>query len=174
MKTYLLLLLLITASVSANTITPLEMARMRSILHLPTPATSFQQKAPPQAILFISLGMPLQALRQYARQSATLGVPLVIRGLYHHSLHVTGERVFTILNPPHQPKIKSGIEINPLWFRTYAVHVVPTLVVANGFHIARVEGNIPLSASLHMIARQSRLASVRKVAVAILEAHHEK
>lgn len=172
MKYFGLFLLLITLGVGAQTVTPREIARMREVLHLPRPMASTMQKAPPQAILFISLGMPTEVLRQYARQSAAYGVPLVIRGLYHHSLHLTGERVFTILNPPHKPKIKSGIEINPLWFRTYAIKVVPTVVVATGSQSVRVKGNIPLPRALGMIERQSRVIALRRIAQSYLETHH--
>lgn len=118
----------------------------------------------PQAILFVSLGMPTLVLRQYLQQAHALNIPVVIRGLYDGSIHQTGERVFQILNPKHGNKIKGGVQIDPLWFRQFQIKAVPTLVVSDDGHNAQVLGNAPLKKLLSIVAQRAHAPSVRKLA----------
>ena len=157
----------------ATTITPQDVALVNRTLMqgLQTPAASHARTAsPPQAMLLVSLGMPTLALREYAKQSHLLHVPLIIRGMYNGSIHATGKRLYAILHPKNHPPLQAGVQIDPIWFTRYGIHVVPTLVVSDGAVFDTLSGNIPLPALLHQVAKRSQHPGVRAVATRILGA----
>lgn len=103
-------------------------------------------------LLFVSLGMPDNALKAYLLQAKQYHIPIVIRGLYTSkndaaadntvgSFNDTATRVFNLLktqdlenntnNPNSTQKTMGGISINPLLFRSFDINVVPALVVTN-------------------------------------------
>lgn len=122
------------------------------------------------AMLFVSLGMPKLALRQYLIQSKKLGIPLIIRGLLQNSYPVTAKRIYQILHPKNifQKPISGGFEIDPVYFRKFHVLVVPALVVTSGKKNSIVYGNIPILKLLTLIASNSKNTVIQKAAKSYL------
>src|SRR3990167_11119403 len=94
-------------------------------------------------LLFVSLGMPKDVLRQYLIQAKIYHIPVLIRGLYTDkndltadktvgSFKDTANRVLQILKSEKGfKKSMGGVSINPLLFRSFHITVVPALVVTN-------------------------------------------
>lgn len=134
------------------------------------PNTRLRSAAPSsQSRLLVSLGMPTLVLRQYVRQAQRLHIPLVIRGMYKGSMQATGRRVYHILHPAHEVPLKSGVLIDPVWFKRYHVKVVPTLIVVCGQSFSRVSGNISLSSLLLTVVAHSRQVNVVQAAKTVLK-----
>lgn len=123
-------------------------------------------------MLFVSLGMPKLALRQYLIQSQIYHIPLVLRGLLENSYPKTAETIFTLLHPKNEHEIKGGFEIDPLYFRQYHISTVPALVVYNQNHYTVVYGNIPIQKLLQTIAIKSQDADLKNQAQEYLENDH--
>ena len=89
-----------------------------------------------KAALLVSLGMPTEVLKAYLKQGKDNGIPLVIRGLYTEkknqredsdigSFKDTVNRLKEVMGEEHL----GGISIDPTLFRSFAVQVVPALVL---------------------------------------------
>lgn len=126
------------------------------------------------AILFVSLGMPKLALRQYLLQSKQLGIPLVIRGLLNNSYPDTAKRIYQILHPKNTGKksISGGFEIDPVYFKKFHISVVPALVINSGIHSSVIYGNIPIQKLLQLTASQSKYPDVKNESVWYLGKYH--
>src|SRR3990167_2880986 len=124
------------------------------------------------AILFVSLGMPKPVLRQYLLQSKQYHIPLILRGLIDNQYPTTAKKIFEILHPKNGAEIKSGFEIDPLYFRQYQINAVPALVVFNPNnknHYTIIYCNIPIQQSLALIAQKSQYLDIKNSARNILE-----
>lgn len=147
---------------------------------------SYAESSPQnQIVLFVSLGMPDDALKAYLKQAEEYQIPVVIRGLYSDeeissadnglgSFQKTTRRIFQILKDQNQDvrKIMGGISINPLLFRQYRISVVPALVVnlegtdchqliekpssCQHADFDVVYGNVPIEKQLSLIAEKSK------------------
>lgn len=111
-----------------------------------------QSTLPKGPLLFVSLGMPDSLLKSLLEQAKVLQVTVVIRGLYQDSFDATLKRL-TELFPKDDVEKFQGIAINPLWFKTYHIDVVPAVVVPhthdNDFDV--LFGNLTLSDALENI-----------------------
>ena len=99
----------------------------------------------PNAMLFVSLGMPDELLKQYLQEAHRLQVAVVIRGLYHDSFDATLQRLKSLM--PEDQKAaqhQSGVLINPLWFREYHIDVVPAVVMPHDSTYDVIFGNMAL------------------------------
>lgn len=115
-------------------------------------------------LLFVSLGMPDNALRSYLLQAKQYHIPVLIRGLYTSkndtlsdktigSFNDTANRIFNLLKNQNGQnsqqnnqnsvaelkKAMGGVSINPLLFRNFNINVVPALVVTN--HLSCINSN---------------------------------
>lgn len=146
-----------------------------------------------QAVLFLSLGMPDNALKAYFIQSKQYHMPQVIRGLYtakHNwsasqsmgSFRDTANRVKAIV----KRSTLGGISIDPLLFRAFDIKVVPALVLYDDHlpcikHVGPIPyascptktfdvlyGNLPIQKLLKNIADQSTHADRAAFARALL------
>lgn len=132
------------------------------------------------AVLFVSLGMPDNALAAYFKQGKQYHIPVVIRGLYTQKQNQstnpyvgrfkdTANRVKKLLN---KSKV-GGVSIDPILFRAFHIKVVPALVVYND-HLSCINqtnhapytpcstgrfdvifGNLPIKKLLSVISNQS-------------------
>ena len=123
----------------------------------------------PQALVFVSLGMPKQLLRRTLMQAHVFHLPVVIRGLKDHSFRKTIAVIFNLNKNAGHQKI-GGVLIDPVWFRQFHIHTVPAVVVshrggtcdlqrtcsAQSFDVVR--GNIPVQRALEIIAKQGQAA----------------
>ena len=126
-----------------------------------------QATAPAQAgevIVFASLSMPEPSWRQWSRQAARLGVPLVLRGVDRNGLAATAQRIAARRAPDG-----AGASVDPRLFRLFRIGHVPAVAVVPGGVPActspgcsgdapprfdLVSGNIGLEAALEAIARE--------------------
>ena len=118
----------------------------------------------PEILLFTSLSVPAASWRQWAREAARIGAPLVMRGVAEGSLRATVKRIGDRLGGA-----EAGVAIDPRLFRLFGVTRVPAVVVVPGGVPAcrsrgcsddpapphdRVTGNIGLAAALEAIAAE--------------------
>ena len=118
----------------------------------------------PEILLFTSLSVPAASWRQWARDAARIGAPLVMRGVGEEGLRETVKRIGGRLGGA-----EAGVAIDPRLFRLFGVTRVPAVVVVPGGVPAcrspgcsddpapphdRVTGNIGLAAALEAIAAE--------------------
>lgn len=125
------------------------------------------------AILFISLGMPKLVLRQYLLQSQVYGIPLVVRGLIDNSYVKTTKRVYELLHPKNKQAIKSGVEIDPTWFKEFHIKTVPALVLSTHQQNCTVFGNLKIPNLLRVIRNRCHHRSIVILATQYLEKYNE-
>ena len=130
-----------------------------------------------EILVFTSLSVPPASWRQWARDAARAGAPLVLRGVAEGSLRATVKRIGQRLGG-HE----AGVAIDPRLFRLFGIERVPAVVVVPGgvppcrnrgcsgdapppFDL--VTGNIGLVAALEAVADEGDAG--RPVAPALLE-----
>ena len=116
----------------------------------------------PEVLLFTSLSVPAASWRQWARDAARIGAPMVLRGVTAGSLRATVKRIGERLGG-HDV----GVAIDPRLFRLFGIERVPAVVVVPGGVPPctsrgcagdpapphdRVTGNIGLVAALEAVA----------------------
>ena len=121
-----------------------------------------------EILIFTSLSVPAASWRQWARDAARAGSPLVLRGVAGDSLRTTAMRIRARLGGA-----EAGIAIDPRLFRLFRVTRVPAVVVVPGGSppcASRgcaadpapphdiVTGNIGLAAALEAIAEEGTVA----------------
>ena len=130
-----------------------------------------------EILIFTSLSVPAASWRQWAREAAGIGVPLVLRGVGEGGLPGTAKRIGGRLGGA-----EAGVAIDPRLFRLFGVTRVPAVVVVPGGVPPcrsrgcaddpapphdRVTGNIGLAAALEVVADEGAVG--RGVAQALLE-----
>ena len=134
---------------------PLPAERHAGALSDPRPAT-------PDILVFTSLSVPVASWRQWAREAAAVGAPLVLRGAAEGGLRATVKEVGARLGGA-----EAGVAIDPRLFRLFDVTRVPAVVVVPGgvppcasrgcaddrapLH-DRITGNVGLAAALEAVA----------------------
>ncbi len=122
-----------------------------------------------EILIFTSLSVPAASWRQWARDAARTGAPLVLRGVGEGGLPDTAKRIGERLGGA-----EAGVAIDPRLFRLFGIERVPAVVVAPGGvppcrsrgcaddpappHDA-VTGNIGLAAALEAVADEGAVAS---------------
>ena len=81
----------------------------------------------PEILLFISLSVPAASWRQWARDAARIGAPLVMRGVSERGLRATVKRIGDWLGG-HD----AGVAIDPRLFRLFGIERVPAVAVVPG------------------------------------------
>ena len=117
-----------------------------------------------QILIFTSLSVPRESWRQWAREAAKTGAPLVLRGVSEDGMRATVKQIGARLDGA-----EAGVTIDPRLFRLFGVTRVPAVVVVpNAVPPCRsrgcaedpapphdlVTGNIGLAAALETIADQ--------------------
>ena len=115
----------------------------------------------PEVIVFMSLSAPAASWREWSREAARTGVPLVLRGLVPEGLQSTVKRVGAYLARG------AGAAIDPRLFRLFGITAIPAVAVVPGGVPPcvsrgcaedaapphdRIGGNIGLEAALSIIA----------------------
>ena len=80
-----------------------------------------------EILIFTSLSIPATSWRQWARDAARTGTPLVLRGVGEGSLPDTAKRIGERLGGA-----EAGVAIDPRLFRLFGVTRVPAVVVVPG------------------------------------------
>ena len=92
-----------------------------------------------EILLFTSLSVPPASWRQWARDAARMGAPLVMRGVAAGSLRATVKRIGDRLGGA-----EAGVAIDPRLFRLFGIEWVPAVVVVPGGGAAvREPGAVP-------------------------------
>ena len=127
---------------------------------------------PPTAeiLVFTSLSVPAASWRQWAQEAASIGVPLVLRGVGEGGLRTTVRQIGARLGGA-----EAGVAMDPRLFRLFGVTRVPAVVVVPGGVPGRspvppcesrgcaddpapphdlVTGNIGLTAALEAVAAE--------------------
>ena len=130
-----------------------------------------------EILIFTSLSVPPESWRQWAREAARTGAPLVLRGVAADGMRATVKRLGDRLGGAD-----AGVTIDPRLFRLFGIERVPAVVVAPGGVPPcrsrgctdddapphdRVTGNIGLVAALEAVAAEGDAG--RAVAKANLE-----
>ncbi len=127
------------------------------------PASFSGRSGGPEVIVFMSLSAPPESWRQWSREAARIGVPLVLRGFGPDGLQATVKRIGPYLDR------EGGAAIDPRLFRLFDITVIPAVAVVPGGVSPcesrgclsdaapphdRVAGNIGLGAALEAIAAE--------------------
>ena len=127
-------------------------------------ALAARRPASAEVLVFTSLSVPVASWRQWARDAARSGAPLVLRGVAANSLRTTATEIRTRLD-----NHAAGIAIDPRLFRLFGIGRVPAVVVVpNGVPACKthgcsddpppphdlVSGNIGLIAALEAVAAE--------------------
>ena len=80
-----------------------------------------------EILIFTSLSVPAASWRQWAREAASFGVPLVLRGVSEDGLPATAREIGARLGGA-----EAGVAIDPRLFRLFGVTRVPAVVVVPG------------------------------------------
>ena len=122
-----------------------------------------------EILIFASLSVPAASWRQWARDAAAMGAPLVLRGVGAGGLPKTAKAIGDRLGGA-----EAGVAIDPRLFRLFGVTRVPAVVVVPGGVPPcrsrgcaddpapphdRIAGNIGLAAALEAIADEGDVAS---------------
>ena len=122
----------------------------------------------PEILIFTSLSVPAASWRQWAREAARSGAPLLLRGVVEGGLPETAKRIGERLG-----EAEAGVAIDPHLFRLFGVTRVPAVVVVPGGVPPcgsrgcaedpapphdRVTGNIGLAAALEAVAEEGSVA----------------
>ena len=127
------------------------------------PTSLFGRAAGPEVIVFMSLSAPAESWRQWSREAARIGAPLVLRGFGPGGLRATVRRIGAYLDR------EGGAAIDPRLFRLFDIMVIPALVVVPGGAPPcesrgclsdeapphdRIAGNIGVKAALEAVAAE--------------------
>ncbi len=117
-----------------------------------------------EILIFTSLSVPAASWRQWARDAAAMGAPLVLRGVGEGGLPKTAKAIGDRLGGA-----EAGVAIDPRLFRLFGVERVPAVLVVPGGVPAcrsrgcaedpapphdRIAGNIGLAAALEAVAEE--------------------
>ncbi len=114
-----------------------------------TPRSRQGKPSASSLIVFVSLGMPHEALVQLLRQAKAAHAEVAIRGLWHDSFQET----YRVLQGLVQ-ETDNGVTIDPEAFTRYHVAVVPTVVITQGKQWVSARGNVSLSYALHRLKQE--------------------
>ena len=147
-------------------------------------ALAARRPASADVLIFTSLSVPVASWRQWARDAARSGAPLVLRGVAANSLPETARRIRARLGSPGSGpgQRQASIAIDPRLFRLFGIGRVPAVVVVPGGVPAcesrgcssdpapphdLIAGNIGLLAALEAVAAEGEAG--HEVAKAHLE-----
>ena len=118
----------------------------------------------PEVLVFMSLSAPAESWRQWAGEAASIGTPILMRGVMKEGLRATAGRIGGLLDGA-----EAGAAIDPRLFRLFRIGLVPAVVAVPGgvppcssrgcaddppppFDL--ITGNIGLAAALEAIAAE--------------------
>ena len=146
---------------TGETAAPLPVERHAGALAAGRPAMA-------EILVFTSLSVPAASWRQWAHEAASIGVPLVLRGVGSNGLRATVKRIGERLGDA-----EAGLAIDPRLFRLFGVTRVPAVVVVPGGVPPcrsrgcaddpapphdRITGNIGLATALEAVALEGAVA----------------
>jgi len=76
-------------------------------------------------LIFVSFSMPEKSIEAYLRDAKKKNATVVIQGLINNSFQQTFQKIGALVRETDG----SGIALNPLWFKKFAITQVPAIVV---------------------------------------------
>jgi conjugal transfer pilus assembly protein TrbC len=96
-------------------------------------------------IIFVSLGMPKEALKKYYLDAEAVGGRLIIQGLVNNSFIETHKALVDL---------NINIDIDPTLFDRYEVSQVPVIMSSAGRQKDQIAGNMTLEAALEIFSKE--------------------
>lgn len=87
-------------------------------------------------LIFVSLSMPKESLKNLYKDAELKKIPLIIRGLKNNSFKETAEAI---------KALEISVQIDPNLFEKYEIKTVPTFVATNKHEPLQINGNVSLS-----------------------------
>ncbi len=127
------------------------------------PASLSGRATGPEVIVFMSLSAPAESWRQWSREAARIGAPLVLRGIGPGGLQAAVKRIGAHLDRD------GGAAVDPRLFRLFDITAIPAVAVVPGGVPPcesrgcsadpapphdRITGNIGLGAALEAVAAE--------------------
>ena len=112
----------------------------------------------PEAIYFVSLGIPREGLLPMLQDAVRLKIPATLRGLVDNDFRKTAAMMFELTKEDKN----IGVQIDPTLYSDYHITAVPALVVTCPGHYDVIRGSLPLRDALGKIAEQGDCAATAR------------
>lgn len=98
-----------------------------------------RHKSKKSILIFVSLSMPKESLKNLYKEAEEQNLPLIIRGLKNNSFKETAEAI---------RELEISVQIDPNLFEEHEIKMVPTFVMLRKNEPLKIKGNISLSYAL--------------------------
>ncbi|MEA9392700.1 type-F conjugative transfer system pilin assembly protein TrbC [Acerihabitans sp. TG2] len=104
----------------------------------------------PQAVYFVSLGIPEEGLLPMLQDARRFGIPATLRGLLDNDFRKTASVMFELSKKDKQ----AGVQIDPTLYQQYGIKAVPALVVTCAGKYDVLYGSLPIKQALEEVKRR--------------------
>ena len=111
-------------------------------------------RATPEAIYFVSLGIPEEGLLPMLADARRFGIPATLRGLLDNDFRKTASAMFELSKKDKQ----AGVQIDPTLYQQYGIKAVPALVVTCGGRFDVLYGSLPVKQALEEVKQRGDCA----------------
>lgn len=109
----------------------------------------------PQAVYFVSLGIPEEGLLPMLQDARRFGIPATLRGLLDNDFRKTASVMFELSKKDKE----AGVQIDPTLYQQYGIKAVPALVVTCVGKFDVLYGSLPVQQALEEIKRRGDCAT---------------
>lgn len=109
----------------------------------------------PQALYFVSLGIPEEGLLPMLQDARRFGIPATLRGLLDNDFRKTASVMFELSKKDKG----AGVQIDPTLFQQYGIKAVPALVVTCKDKYDVLYGSLPVQQALEEVKRRGDCAA---------------
>ncbi len=109
----------------------------------------------PQALYFVSLGIPEEGLLPMLADARRFGIPATLRGLLDNDFRKTASVMFELSKKDKE----AGVQIDPTLYQQYGIKAVPALVVTCQGNYDVLYGSLPVKQALEEVVRRGDCAA---------------
>ncbi|WP_449632466.1 type-F conjugative transfer system pilin assembly protein TrbC [Rahnella aceris] len=109
----------------------------------------------PQALYFVSLGIPEEGLLPMFADARRFGIPATLRGLLDNDFRKTASVMFELSKKDKE----AGVQIDPTLYQQYGIKAVPALVVTCQGNYDVLYGSLPVKQALEEVVRRGDCAT---------------
>jgi conjugal transfer pilus assembly protein TrbC len=109
----------------------------------------------PQALYFVSLGIPEEGLLPMLADARRFGIPATLRGLLDNDFRKTASVMFELSKKDKE----AGVQIDPTLYQQYGIKAVPALVVTCKGNYDVLYGSLPVKQALEEVVRRGDCAT---------------
>lgn len=109
----------------------------------------------PQALYFVSLGIPEEGLLPMLADARRFGIPATLRGLRDNDFRKTASVMFELSKKDKE----AGVQIDPTLYQQYGIKAVPALVVTCKGNYDVLYGSLPVKQALEEVERRGDCAT---------------